>query len=340
MRQRDLKFTFVVGEGKLAFDVVEFELEEALCEPFRLNLKLASDKNAIDFRQVLDQPGTFTLWQDGRPARYVHGIVSHFTQGSSGFAGPATNCCWNRSWRAWSCAATGGYSRRRVFRRFSRRCSRNTGCSTTNSASTMSTCRANTACRPATAITTCTTGWPSRKAWSTTSASTNNATPWSAATGSTSRSVSPAARTVQRPAGGRQPAAGASFFPLQRKCSYGSTDPAGLQLQAPDLRPGASSRWRGARASGLVLRALRLPRSLQAERRRPAFQRKPPQRAPARCAGGIGQRRRPAADPGPRLCPGRSSACRLQRLVAAGAGGPSRHPVCRPGGRVRRRPLG
>ncbi|CDI94709.1 VgrG protein [Pseudomonas aeruginosa PA38182] len=85
MRQRDLKFTFVVGEGKLAFDVVEFELEEALCEPFRLNLKLASDKNAIDFKQVLDQPGTFTLWQDGRPARYVHGIVSHFTQGSSGF---------------------------------------------------------------------------------------------------------------------------------------------------------------------------------------------------------------------------------------------------------------
>ncbi len=62
MRQRDLKFTFVVGEGKLAFDVVEFELEEALCEPFRLNLKLASDKNAIDFKQVLDQPGTFTLW--------------------------------------------------------------------------------------------------------------------------------------------------------------------------------------------------------------------------------------------------------------------------------------
>ncbi|HBO7519650.1 TPA: type VI secretion system tip protein VgrG, partial [Pseudomonas aeruginosa] len=85
MRQRDLKFTFVVGEGKLAFDVVEFELEEALCEPFRLSLKLASDKNAIDFKQVLDQPGTFTLWQDGRPARYVHGIVSHFTQGSSGF---------------------------------------------------------------------------------------------------------------------------------------------------------------------------------------------------------------------------------------------------------------
>ncbi|WP_426769304.1 hypothetical protein, partial [Pseudomonas aeruginosa] len=44
MRQRVLKFTFVVSEGKLAFDDVEFELEEALCEPFRLNQKLPSDK--------------------------------------------------------------------------------------------------------------------------------------------------------------------------------------------------------------------------------------------------------------------------------------------------------
>ncbi|MFU3621547.1 type VI secretion system Vgr family protein, partial [Pseudomonas paraeruginosa] len=68
-----------------AFDVVEFELEEALCEPFRLHLKLASDRRAVDFKQVLDQPGTFTLWQDGRPVRYVHGLVSRFTQGASGF---------------------------------------------------------------------------------------------------------------------------------------------------------------------------------------------------------------------------------------------------------------
>ncbi|WP_435316705.1 hypothetical protein, partial [Pseudomonas aeruginosa] len=81
MRQRDLKFTFVVGEGNLAFDVVEFELEEALCEPFRLSLKLASDKIAIDFRQGLDQPGTFTLWQVGRPACYVQVNDRHFTQG-------------------------------------------------------------------------------------------------------------------------------------------------------------------------------------------------------------------------------------------------------------------
>ncbi|WP_426770053.1 hypothetical protein, partial [Pseudomonas aeruginosa] len=41
MRQRDLKFTFVVGEGNLAFHVVEFELEEPLSERLRLSLKLA-----------------------------------------------------------------------------------------------------------------------------------------------------------------------------------------------------------------------------------------------------------------------------------------------------------
>ncbi|MGV8783558.1 hypothetical protein ACV35H_33095, partial [Pseudomonas aeruginosa] len=52
MRQRDLKFTYVVGDGKLAFDVVEFELDAALCEPFHLNLTMDDDKNANDFRQV------------------------------------------------------------------------------------------------------------------------------------------------------------------------------------------------------------------------------------------------------------------------------------------------
>ncbi len=52
MRQRDLKFTFVVGEGNLAFDVVEFELEEALCEPFRplrQEISFRSSGNAFAF---------------------------------------------------------------------------------------------------------------------------------------------------------------------------------------------------------------------------------------------------------------------------------------------------
>lgn len=85
MRQRDLKFTFSVTSSQLEFDVVEFQLEEALCQPFRLDLQLASNNSAIDFKQVLDQPATFTLWLDGQPVRYVNGVVSRFTQGKSGF---------------------------------------------------------------------------------------------------------------------------------------------------------------------------------------------------------------------------------------------------------------
>ncbi|QBN06346.1 hypothetical protein CKAES1R_03847 [Pseudomonas aeruginosa] len=212
------------------------------------------------------------------------------------FAGPATNCCWNRSWRAWSCAATGESSRRRVFRRFSRRCSRNTGCSTTNSASTMSTCRANTACRPATAITTCTTGWPSRKAWSTTSASTNTAHP-----GLQRPALRPGAYrrrpgTVQRPAGGRQPAAGASFFPLQRKCSYGSTDQRDYSFKRPTYDQEHHLAGEALEHQDSSYERYDYPVATS-RAARPAFQRKPPQRTSARCTGGIGQRRRPRLIP-------------------------------------------
>ncbi len=71
MRQRDLKFTFVVGEGNLAFDVVEFELEEALCEPFRHTLAgefsgpeyepiKATGENTHDLSKLLDTSGRFS----------------------------------------------------------------------------------------------------------------------------------------------------------------------------------------------------------------------------------------------------------------------------------------
>ena len=47
MRQRDLKFTFSVLTSRAQFKVVEFTLEEAISEPFRLTLQLASDNPAI-----------------------------------------------------------------------------------------------------------------------------------------------------------------------------------------------------------------------------------------------------------------------------------------------------
>jgi len=82
--QSDLRFTFDVN-GTPALDVVEFHFTEGLSETFRLELDLASRDPAIDFAQVLDQPARFTLWRGARPVRHVHGIVSHFAQGDTGF---------------------------------------------------------------------------------------------------------------------------------------------------------------------------------------------------------------------------------------------------------------
>ena len=85
MRQRDLRFTFSVLTSPIAFEVVEFTLEEAICETFRLNLQLASHNPSIDFAQILDQPVLLTIWQGSTAVRHVHGLVSSFTQGKTGF---------------------------------------------------------------------------------------------------------------------------------------------------------------------------------------------------------------------------------------------------------------
>jgi type VI secretion system secreted protein VgrG len=83
-RQSDLRFTFEPLKGD-AFDVVSFTLEEGLSRPFKLELELASHNAAIDFNRVLDLAGLFTLWRGDTPVRYVHGLVSLFQQGDTGF---------------------------------------------------------------------------------------------------------------------------------------------------------------------------------------------------------------------------------------------------------------
>ena len=85
MRQRDLRFTFSVLDSRLAFEVVAFTLEEAICEPYRLSLQLASENASIDFAQMLDKPTLLTIWQGSTAVRHVHGLVSSFTQGTTGF---------------------------------------------------------------------------------------------------------------------------------------------------------------------------------------------------------------------------------------------------------------
>ncbi|MDG9882647.1 type VI secretion system tip protein VgrG [Pseudomonas sp. GD04058] len=81
--QSDLRFTFTAAAGE--FEVVEFHLTEALSETFRLEVDLSSTDAAVKFGEILDRPALFTLWQGGQPVRYVHGSVSGFQQGETGF---------------------------------------------------------------------------------------------------------------------------------------------------------------------------------------------------------------------------------------------------------------
>ncbi|WP_368678921.1 type VI secretion system tip protein TssI/VgrG [Dickeya zeae] len=81
-----LQFTVKVGAlPDTTFAVVDFELSEALNQPFALSLNLASSLPGIDFGAVLDQPCELLVWYDGELQRRVSGIVSRFAQGDTGF---------------------------------------------------------------------------------------------------------------------------------------------------------------------------------------------------------------------------------------------------------------
>ncbi|MFJ4443832.1 type VI secretion system Vgr family protein [Pseudomonas sp. NPDC089422] len=84
-RQFDLRFSFQPLAAGTELEVVSFELKEALSTPFQLTLELISFYDDIDFAQLLDKPALFTIRDAGRPVRYVHGLVSRFRQGDSGF---------------------------------------------------------------------------------------------------------------------------------------------------------------------------------------------------------------------------------------------------------------
>ncbi|KHN52913.1 type VI secretion protein VgrG [Dickeya fangzhongdai] len=81
-----LQFTVKVGAlPDTTFAVVDFELSEALNQPFALSLNLASSQPGIDFGAVLDQPCELRVWYEGELQRRVSGIVSRFAQGDTGF---------------------------------------------------------------------------------------------------------------------------------------------------------------------------------------------------------------------------------------------------------------
>nr|WP_202607451.1 type VI secretion system tip protein VgrG [Dickeya dadantii] len=81
-----MQFTVKVGAlPETTFAVVDFELSEALNQPFALSLNLASSQPGIDFGAVLDQPCELLVWYESELQRRVSGIVSRFAQGDTGF---------------------------------------------------------------------------------------------------------------------------------------------------------------------------------------------------------------------------------------------------------------
>ncbi|MBU8976078.1 type VI secretion system tip protein VgrG [Lysobacter sp. MMG2] len=82
--QSDLRFRLAVPDGP-DLDVVRFELEESVSQPFRLELDLSSFNDAIDTNTLLDHEATFTIERDGIAERTVVGIVTAFETDETGF---------------------------------------------------------------------------------------------------------------------------------------------------------------------------------------------------------------------------------------------------------------
>ena len=78
-----LQFTLTLpGVDEIA--VIDFTHREALSQPFKLALNVASKDGNLDAVELLDREASLTIWQDGEPLRRVHGIISEFGRGDRG----------------------------------------------------------------------------------------------------------------------------------------------------------------------------------------------------------------------------------------------------------------
>ncbi|RJG36433.1 type VI secretion system tip protein TssI/VgrG, partial [Motilimonas pumila] len=83
--QTGLQFTFRadgLSHGELL--VTAFDYQEGLSQLFNVSLSLASRRDDVLPKEIVDQTGCLTIYQDGEILRHVHGIVSHFSQGDTG----------------------------------------------------------------------------------------------------------------------------------------------------------------------------------------------------------------------------------------------------------------
>lgn len=86
MNTTGLYFSIKIGELSLdTFDVVEFNLDEALSELFTLTLSLSSRNANIDLQEQLLQKAQLIVYSDGQKQRIINGIVEKAECGDSGF---------------------------------------------------------------------------------------------------------------------------------------------------------------------------------------------------------------------------------------------------------------
>ena len=79
------RFTFTAGSTPAnTFAVVSFQLSQSYSSLFNLELTVVSNDPAIEFKKVLDQMSTLTIWQGEEIKRRVCGIVTCCEQGNTG----------------------------------------------------------------------------------------------------------------------------------------------------------------------------------------------------------------------------------------------------------------
>ncbi|MCE8023861.1 type VI secretion system Vgr family protein [Billgrantia aerodenitrificans] len=80
-----LQFTLdLAGVDSAELAVIDFTLEEALSQPFHLEVRFASRDGSLSATELLDRPVSLTIWQDGEVLRRVHAVVSEFGRGDRG----------------------------------------------------------------------------------------------------------------------------------------------------------------------------------------------------------------------------------------------------------------
>nr|WP_228574671.1 type VI secretion system tip protein TssI/VgrG [Halomonas sp.] len=83
--QTGLQFTLeLAGADSAELAVVDFTLEEALSQPFLLQVRFASRDGSLSATELLDRPVSLTIWQDGEVLRRVHAVVTEFGRGDRG----------------------------------------------------------------------------------------------------------------------------------------------------------------------------------------------------------------------------------------------------------------